>query len=94
MSQQQQGTPDVDQLSSARKSTMLARHITYEKECLLCKVVSGTAFGAFGAFNIWRAKSMWGYMGIRDKMFNVAAVSVIFMISALNFSYAYRIHLG
>ena len=73
---------------------MLARHVTYEKECLLCKVVSGTAFGAFGAFNIWRASSVWSYMGIRDKAFNVVAISFVFMLSAMSYNYAYRIHMG
>ena len=73
---------------------MLARHVTYEQECLGCKVVSGFAFGGFGAFNVWRTKSMWSYMGAKDKMFNLGAVSFIFGISALNFAYAYRIYCG
>lgn len=73
---------------------MLARHVTYEQECLGCKVVSGLAFGGFGVWNIWRAKSVWSYMGIKDKVFNLAAISVIFGIAALNLAYAYRIYCG
>ena len=73
---------------------MLARHVTYEEECLLCKVVSGSGFAAFGAWNIWRARSVWSYMGIKDKVFNLGAISVIFGISALNFAYAYKVYCG
>lgn len=42
-------------LSNERKSLMLTRHVTYEKQCLVCKIVSGTGFLGFAAFNIWRA---------------------------------------
>lgn len=73
---------------------MLQRSVTYEKQCLMCKVVSGAGFGAFGAFNVWRAQSMWSYMGLRDKAFNIVAISFIFGIAALNFSIAYRINMG
>ena len=77
-----------------RKSRMLARHVTYEKQCLMCKVVSGLGFCGFGAFNIWRAKGVWQYLAMKDKVFNVAAISVIFGIAGLNFLYGYRIYLG
>ena len=77
-----------------RKSAMLTRHVTYEQDCLLCKVVQGLGFTAFGAFNAWRARSMWSYLGGKDRIFNVTAVGVIFTIAALNFAMAYRIQAG
>lgn len=83
-----------EQFSRQRKSAMLQRHVTYEKQCLMCKAVSGAGFSAFGFFNVWRARSVWPYMGMRDKVFNIAAISVIFGIAALNFSMAYKIHMG
>ena len=73
---------------------MLTRHITYEKQCLMCKIVSGTGFAAFAIFNIWRTKSLFPYMNIKDKLFNVSAISLVFGISGLNYLYAYRIHMG
>ena len=73
---------------------MLARHVTYEKQCLMCKVVSGIGFTGFGAFNIWRASNAWRYMGFKDKVFNFFAIGVIFGIAAMNFNAGYQIHLG
>ena len=73
---------------------MLQRHVTYEKECVLCKVVSGLLFTGFGFFNIWRARTVWPYLRSIDRAFNVGAISVIFGIAALNFAMAKRIHMG
>ena len=78
-------------VSNERKSKMLSRHITYEKECLLCKLVSGCGFLGFGIFNVWRAQGVWKYLYVKDKIFNVTAITFIFGVSALNFMYGYRI---
>ena len=73
---------------------MLTRHVTYEKQCLLCKLVAGTGFVGFGAFNVWRARSQWPYMHLKDKVFNAFAIGFIFSLAGLNYLLAYRIHMG
>ena len=92
-----QQSPDKMQeaaLSNERKSQMLSRHVTYEKECLLCKLVCGSGFVGFAAFNIWRARSQWPYMHSKDKAFNFFAIGFIFGMAGLNYMLAYRIHMG
>ena len=37
---------------------------------------------------------MWGYMNVRDRVFNVGAIGLIFGIAGLNYLYGYRIYMG
>ena len=80
--------------SNERKSVMLTRHVTYEKQCLLCKLVAGTGFVGFAGFNIFRTRSQWTYMHLKDKVFNVFAIGFIFGLAGLNYMLAYRIKMG
>ena len=73
---------------------MLTRHVTYEKQCLLCKVVAGTGFLGLAAFNFWRTRSLFPYMQLKDKVFNVMAIGTVFGIGLLNYNLAYQIHMG
>lgn len=84
----------IEAEANLRRSKMLSRHVTYEKDCLLCKVVSGFGFVGFAGFNVWRASGVWSYLSVKDKLFNVTAITFIFSVAALNWYYGYRIYMG
>ena len=73
---------------------MYEQHVTFEKQCLVCKLGAGALFVGFGGFHVARAHSMWRYFKASDKAFNVGAISFIFLLGGLNFYKAYEIYLG
>ena len=73
---------------------MYSQHVTYEKQCLGCKIGAGVLFTGFGAFHVARASSMWKYFKGTDKLFNVAAVSFVFLLAGLNYYKALEIYQG
>ena len=82
-------------MSNLRKETMFTRHVTYERQCLMCKIGTGTLFGGLGAFNILRLSGgIWGHMRPTDKLFNIGTLGVIFALSGFSFYKAYEIHMG
>ena len=70
---------------------MLTKSITFEKQCAMCKLGSGLLFTAFGTFNATRAYSLWVYMRPSDKLFNVAACSMIYLLAGASFYKGYEI---
>ena len=68
---------------------MMNQHITYEKQCVMCKLVAGVFMGGYGTFHAWRARDLWYRYTIGNKIFNVAAVSFVYLLAALNFNAAF-----
>ena len=60
----------------------------------MCKFVAGLFFSGYGAFHAVRAGSLWSRYRFSDKLFNIAAVSVVFGIAGLNFNAALSISQG
>ena len=73
---------------------MLQSKIVYEKQCAMCKVVSGGLFAGMGAFHTFRMQNLWRFYGAREKAFNVIGLFVLGSISVLNFNAAYQIKMG
>lgn len=77
-----------------RKEKAMNNRIIHEKSCLMCKVVSGTLFLGMGAFHGYRVYGLWNNYPVREKIFNVAAIGFLMLISAANYNAAYQTYLG
>ena len=91
---QQNNNSDENLASEQRKGAMLTNHVTYERQCLWCKIGTGLVFSGLGAFNVVRTYSVWKYMKLHDKLFNAVAISFIFGLSGYSFLKGYQIHIG
>ena len=80
--------------SQYRKEKLMQNKLTNDRQCALCKIVSGTLFGGFGLFHAYRVVKLWSYYPLREKVFNVVALGVIFMLSSLSYNAGYQIHMG
>lgn len=80
--------------SQYRKEKLLTNKIANDQQCVLCKLVSGTLFLGFGLFHAYRVKNLWSYYPGREKAFNLAALGVIFGLTALSYNAAYQIYMG
>lgn len=89
-------TPKVrEEFESAyRKERLLENKLATEKQCVLCKVVSATLFLGAGLFHGYRMSTIWSLYPLREKVFNLAAVSFFGAVAASNLNAAYQIHLG
>ena len=56
--------------------------------------MSGALFGGFGAFHAYRMTTLWSFYPAKEKVFNLAALGVIFLLSSLSFTAAWQIHQG
>ena len=56
--------------------------------------MTGTLFGGFGFFHAYRMKNLWSFYPAKEKVFNLAALGAIFLLSSLSFNAAYQIHQG
>lgn len=65
-----------------------------DQQCVLCKVVSGCAFGAFALFHAYRVKNLWKFYPIKEKVFNVFGIFFLGAIAAANFNAGYQIRMG
>ena len=73
---------------------MYAKSVTVEKQCVACKVAAGFGFSAYGMYHGARFYDLWRHYRVREKVFNLFAVSVIFTLALLNFNAAYEIKMG
>ena len=80
--------------SHYRKEKLFQNKLNNDKQCALCKAVSGTLFGGFGLFHAYRMKNLWSFYPAKEKVFNLAALGVIFLLSSLSFNAAIQIHQG
>ncbi len=71
-----------------RKEQLMTNKIMNDRQCVLCKVVSGTLFAGFGLFHAYRVKSLWTFFPLREKVFNLFALGVVFLLSGLSFNAA------
>lgn len=80
--------------SQYRKEQLLTNKITNDKQCVLCKAVSGTLFGGFAMFHAFRVKNLWSFYPAREKVFNLVALGLLLALSGASFNAAYEIHMG
>lgn len=80
--------------SMYRKERLMSNKIIYQKQCVLCKCVSGTFFAALGAFQAWRTKSLWSFYPPKEKAFNVFGALLLFAIAGANFNAGYQSYMG
>lgn len=80
--------------SRRRKEQLMNNKIVYAKSCIGCKIGAGVLFAGFGGFHAYRVITAWKFFPVKDRLFNVFAVSCIFLLSAANFNAAYETYLG
>ena len=80
--------------SNYRKERLLNNKVASDQQCVLCKVVSGTAFGAFALFHAYRVKNLWRFYPMKEKVFNVFGIFFLVGIAAANFNAGYQIRMG
>jgi len=57
-------------------------------------VVSGVLFGGFALAHTFRVKNLWPFYPMREKIFNIVALGLIYGLSAASFNAANQIHKG
>jgi hypothetical protein len=75
--------------SNYRKERLLNNKVASDQQCVLCKVVSGCAFGAFALFHAYRVKNLWSFYPMKEKVFNIFGLFLIGGLAAANFNAGY-----
>ena len=73
---------------------LLQQKIVYEKQCVTCKVVTGSLFLGMTAFHSFRISQIWKFYAMREKVFNGFMLSILGGLSGLSYFAAYQIYLG
>ena len=73
---------------------MLSNKLANDKNCTLCKVVSGSLFLLAGTLHGFRVKSIWSFYPAKEKVFNLFAVGILYGIAYLNYKAGYESYLG
>lgn len=68
--------------------------IASDKQCYLCKFVTGMLFAGGGLFHAYRVANLWRYYPMKEKAFNLFGLAGIFALSALSFNAGYEIYMG
>ncbi|CDW91506.1 UNKNOWN [Stylonychia lemnae] len=80
--------------SRYRQEKLLENKLLFDKECYMCKFVTGGLFTLIGSINGVRVASLWKFFPLKEKIFNVLAISFIYGLSYLSFNAGYQIYMG
>jgi len=89
-------SPDLREEFEARyrQERMLENLLQNNYECSFCKLVSGSLFLVGATLFGVRTRLTWPFFGSKEKLFNLSAVGLLYMISFLNLRAAWQIHNG
>jgi hypothetical protein len=73
---------------------MLTNKLLTDQQCVTCKVVSSLLFAGAGFFHGIRVNQLWRFYPLREKLFNVFALTFLFGVSLANANAAYWTYQG
>jgi len=73
---------------------MFSQKVSYEKQCVLCKVASGVFFTGYGVFHSYRMVTLWNHYAAKEKAFNAVMLTFVYGLAVASYYAGYEIYMG